>query len=319
MSNLNLMKKRLNIQGGTQEQRMIKDKYKTFDKSLLYSYQSALVQKIDENSEPYKALINPDKLKKDYDDKILSIDYASGYKPGDVFKWVGTETYWLIYLQEFTEDAYFRAEIRRCKYQIQWINKELGKKESTWAYIRGPVETKINSIQKHGISVDVPNWSLEIYVPYNDINLNKFQRYSRFLLDNMAWEIQVVDKISTSGIIQIIALEYFINPTLDSKEENLNDAFVVVPVVPDTDTDELIIGSTFIKPQIETEYKCQVSPGGTWSVLEKNRPVSLKQEQGGDNVFVTWTAMTSGQFTLVYTLFGGQQQFEKVIIVESLF
>jgi hypothetical protein len=63
-----------------------------------------------------KALINPDKNKQDYDDKILSIDYAFGYNPGDVFLWVGTNTYWLVYLRELTEDAYFRAEIRRCKY-----------------------------------------------------------------------------------------------------------------------------------------------------------------------------------------------------------
>jgi hypothetical protein len=30
-------------------------------------------------------LINPDKNKMDYDDKIISIDYASGYKAGDIF------------------------------------------------------------------------------------------------------------------------------------------------------------------------------------------------------------------------------------------
>nr|DAH09523.1 MAG TPA: hypothetical protein [Caudoviricetes sp.] len=27
----------------------------------------------------YRALINPDKLKQDYDDKIFSIDYNAGY------------------------------------------------------------------------------------------------------------------------------------------------------------------------------------------------------------------------------------------------
>jgi hypothetical protein len=41
-------------------------------------------------NEVYRALINPDKVKQDYDDKILSIDYKYNYQLGDVFCWVGT-------------------------------------------------------------------------------------------------------------------------------------------------------------------------------------------------------------------------------------
>jgi len=33
--------------------------------------------------------------------------------------------------------------------------------------MRGPVETKIDYIQKHGISVDNPNYSLNILIPKN--------------------------------------------------------------------------------------------------------------------------------------------------------
>ena len=64
----------------------------------------------------YRALINPDKLKQDYDDKIFSIDYNAGYQPGDVFEWQterGPLTQWLVYLPAMTEDAYFESEIRR--------------------------------------------------------------------------------------------------------------------------------------------------------------------------------------------------------------
>jgi len=43
-------------------------------------------------------LINPDKLKQDYDDKIVSVGFEAGFKSGDVFEWVGTNSYWLIYL-----------------------------------------------------------------------------------------------------------------------------------------------------------------------------------------------------------------------------
>jgi hypothetical protein len=46
-----------------------------------------------------------------------------------------------------TELAYFRGDIRKCSYEIAWEDEN--GKHSTYAAIRGPVETKINYIQKH--------------------------------------------------------------------------------------------------------------------------------------------------------------------------
>lgn len=322
-SNLSLMKKRLLYQGGDQEHRMIKDKYNTFIKTLAYSYQGCDVKKLGETVS-HRALINPDKNKTDYDDKILSIDYAFGFQAGDIFEWVGTNTYWLIYLQELTEDAYFRSEIRRCKYKIKWI--EDGSIKSTWAYVRGPVETKINVIQKNGISVDVPNWSLNIYMPANEETLNKFKRYDRFMLNGTTWEVQVVDSLSQVGILEVVALEYFTNTTLDEKEENLTDAFSVIPVaeneegqvVPVKDLVSDIKGKTFIKPLADEVYKCGEpdSEIGAWSIKEAKRPVTLTPANDG-SVKLRWTMMTSGQFTLVYSL--NNTSVEKLIVVESLF
>ena len=132
MSNFEMMRKRLEWQGGiAQEDRMIKDKWRTLLRVLKYSYQAcdiALAQAqqeiLDEGLEPeypiVRALINPDKNKQDYDDKILSVDYIHQFKPGDVFEWKNTGTHWIIYLQQLTEDAYFRGEIRRCRYKIKF-------------------------------------------------------------------------------------------------------------------------------------------------------------------------------------------------------
>ena len=91
-----------------------------------------------------RALINPDKNKFDYDDKIVSVHYESGYNSGDVFEWMGTDTYWLIYLQDIDELAYFRGEIRKCSYTIAWQDED--GLHSSYAAVRGPVETKINFI-----------------------------------------------------------------------------------------------------------------------------------------------------------------------------
>ena len=46
-----------------------------------------------------------------------------------------------------TELAYFRGEIRRCRYTINYKDED-GQEHMTYAAIRGPVETKINYIQK---------------------------------------------------------------------------------------------------------------------------------------------------------------------------
>jgi hypothetical protein len=76
---------------------MIKDKRKSLDKVILYSYQGAKVKKLgSENTDP--ALINPNSVKQDYDDKTISIGFEYGYQPGTIFEWVNTGTKWLIYL-----------------------------------------------------------------------------------------------------------------------------------------------------------------------------------------------------------------------------
>jgi hypothetical protein len=72
------------------------------EKALLYSYQGAFVKKCypnNEKGEMVRALINPNKLKQDYDDKIISIGFEHEFHTGDIFEWVDTNTHWLIYLQ----------------------------------------------------------------------------------------------------------------------------------------------------------------------------------------------------------------------------
>ena len=53
---------------------MIADKRRSLDRALWFSYQGANIVKTDaELKENIRALINPNKLKPDYDDKILSV------------------------------------------------------------------------------------------------------------------------------------------------------------------------------------------------------------------------------------------------------
>jgi hypothetical protein len=41
--------------------------------------------------------MNPDKVKFDYDEKIVSVEYEHGFHPGDTFEWgKGTGSHWII-------------------------------------------------------------------------------------------------------------------------------------------------------------------------------------------------------------------------------
>ena len=185
----------LKVQGGfAQQDRMIRDKRRSLDKAVLYSYQGAWVKKFKydfepilddlKEAKPVRALINSNKLKEDFDEKIISIGFEHDIQVGDVFEWCNTKSHWLVYLQDLTELAYFRGNVRRCRYEIEWYD-ETGKRCKTYAAIRGPVETKIDFIQKHGVSVDQPNYSLHLLLPKNIDTVTRFQRYSKFYLQGM--------------------------------------------------------------------------------------------------------------------------------------
>ena len=302
--------------GDLQQERMIKDKRRSLDRAVWYSYQGAKVSNIkDEERTPIRALINPNKLKADYDDKIISIGYEHGFEVGTVFEWLGTKTYWLIYLQDLTELAYFRGDIRKCTYQIAWEDEE--GYHSTYAAVRGPVETKINFIQTHGISVDSPNHSLSILMPKTEEALRYFKRYGKFYLqgDDTCWRVEAIDWISTPGILEVIAVEYFANEDEDDIENGIVGGLIEQIKDPNEDKEELIdiIGETFIKVKKSYDYYFDGSLAAEWRV-EKGCPVELvPDEKDPRNITIKWTSPYSGQFDLYYG------DFSKTIVVESLF
>ena len=307
--------------GPAQQSRMITDKRKTLDRVIKYSYQGAFIQRIGEKTKPAPALINPNKLKQDYDDKILSIGFEYNFQPGDIFEWCQTGTYWLIYLQDLTELAYFRGDIRKCSYQIVWIDEQ-NEEHKTYAAIRGPVETKINYIQKHTISLDEPNYSLNILMPLTDESLNYFKRYNKFYLQNddkkVCWRVEAVDWISTPGILEITAVEYYANKSEDDIENGLVGALIAKKIDPNEgDLTQIISGETFIKPKKEYSYICnKIIPDGKWS-FDKNYPVEIvnitRNAKGKSVITIKWNSSYTGQFELSFG------QFKKTIVVESLF
>ena len=320
---INLMAKRLDWRGGfPQQDRMIKDKRWTLDHAVKYSYQGAKIRHTDsENLEEAPSLINPDKTKQNYDDKIVSVGYEYGFKPGDVFDWMNTGTKWIIYLQDLTELAYFRGEIRRCNYQVSWKG-ENGEIYTQHLAVRGPVETKINFIQKNGISVDEPNHSLDILMTKTPEALKYFQRYAKFYLKGLewadkkiCWRVEAVDSISMPGIIQVVAVEYYANETKDDIKNNLVNGFVIDPIDPNIEEgiNDIIEGPTFIKPRVEYSYFYRKKRESmNWSIVTKNVPVEIVKTDGY-RLTIKWNSSYHGQFEIECN------GYKKTIVVESLF
>ena len=301
--------------GNRQQERMIKDKRRSLDHAVWNSYQSAEVVKTNAaDRKSVRALINPNKLKQDYDDKIISVGYEYNFRCGDVFEWIGTNTKWLIYLQDLTELAYFRGDIRKCSYEIVWQDEE--GEHKTYAAVRGPVETKINFIQKHGISVDTPNHSLSLLMPKNDYTMEYFKRYKKFYLqgDDTCWRVEATDWISTPGILEVIAVEYYANETEDDIEAGIVGGLIEVPQDPNIEAGTMqILGETFIKIKKGYQYTFDGTLASEWFV-DKRYPVVLTPDpKDARNVTVQWISSYSGQFELHYG------QYKKTIVVESLF
>ena len=321
---IGLMARRLEHRGGkVQQDRMIKDKRWSLDHAVKYSYQAAKIRHTDwEDKEEAPALINPDKTKQNYDDKVVSVGYEYEYKPGDVFDWLNTNSKWIIYLQDLTELAYFKGEIRRCNYAISWKgdNQEIYKQ---YVAVRGPVETKINFIQKKGISVDEPNYSLDILMTKTPEALKYFRRYAKFYLGeaervdkDICWRVEATDSISMPGILQVTAVEYYANETRDDIMNGIVDG-LIEPINPNPkEIDNIIEGPSFIKPNIEYSYFYRIKQQANWSIVEKNVPVRIIEKNPAPTIrkiTLVWDSSYSGQFTLKCN------DTMKTIIVESLF
>lgn len=241
---LETMKERINYNGGKeQESRINVDKLRTLKKALLYSYQAATARLTD--GREFRCLINPDKLKTNYDEKIISIPFFDiqlnpelkeskkfqktskgeeeiGMKPGDVFTWKENNTDWLVYLRRYEETAYFRAEIRKADEEIEIITIDDEGNESTVRYrgwMTGPNETTALWNVKKGVVWNDMNYTKLLYITKDEDTLAFFQRFDRIIINGKPWEVQAYNESystnkngdTESGIIRVALKETYTN------------------------------------------------------------------------------------------------------------
>lgn len=305
MRELDNLNKRLRYAGGNQGGRLVKDKLKSLKKALLYAYQDCTAVLSD--GREFRCLINPDKTKNDYDQKILSIPFEDiclnepregktsegivpiGVKGGDVIEWKENGTKWLVYLQFLEEKAYFRADVRRCKTEVEIDGIKYP------IYIRGPVETTIKWLQKKGVSWNTLNYSLEMYITKNEQTLDFFHRFKEIKVDGKQWEVKAVDTYGGDGIIQVLLGETFSHTIEDEYYEELKPSEQVDTGIP------YIKGLDVVKPYDTLTYTIENLDvaNGIWKI--DNSKIKIV-EQTTEQIVIDVITGKSGSFIISYEI-----------------
>lgn len=290
---LRTLNQRIEYLGGTAEGRFQNDKLRTLKKALYLSYQAMTA--VLANGNEFRALMNPDKLNPDYDNKILSIPYKdvelkskkeieTGIKPGDIFTWKETNTRWLVYLENIEEDAYFRAECRKCADE----QIDLGGRKY-YGYVRGPVEGTIDWHQKSGVVWNTPNNSLIMFIPKDEYSSDYLSRFKKVEFGGKVWEVQVVNTIYGNGIIQVHLLEYYTDKYAGVGEDD--------PIEPIPESE--ITGPAQLYPYDIAKYSISSDLVGSWSV-DTNK-VKIKNVTEDNEAIIEILTGKSGEFNVLYT------------------
>lgn len=306
MSGLESLSLRLKYNGGNRQvDRMNNDKLKSLKKALLYSYQSATAILAD--GREFRCLINPDKIKNIYDNKYISIPFKDvclnekignkktsdglqdiGMKPGDVFTWKENETDWLVYLRRFEETAYFRAEIRRCKYSVTIDDIEYK------CYVARPNVNEIDwRHQDEKLWNDI-DYTLQMYITKDEKTEQFFHRFSIVKINNKPWEVQSIDNMSSDGIIIIYLKEWYQNSIAEAKQEEDAEAEITGPV---NENEVSIEGPAAVYPYDKKTYTIKNAEGGTWVIGSKKAKIL---EQDDTMVKIEILSGRSGNFELKY-------------------
>lgn len=305
-------------------------------------YIEELRQVINEHTSPlFRCLINHDKLKVQYEDKIISIPFMekpvggteeieTNFHNGTVFKWVHgnkeqwtPDTYWIVYMQYSEETAYFRAEIRKADDQIQIIMIGQDGSESTKLYrgwMTGPNETQIVWNIKKNITWNDMNYTKILYITKDENTLAFFKRFDRVIINGDPWQVQAYNESYTtsktgdqeSGIIRVALKETytntnsFVEETLQQLEKNQNED--------DGIDGPHIIGSSVVKPYSVLVYQAKnFDKLSQWQI---DSPLAVIKEISQDGLKATVEIITGKSNQEGFDIRYGNETFH--VIIKSL-
>lgn len=314
MSGLNNLNKRLAYLGGHDEGRMIKDKERTLKRVLWASYQAETA--ILPDGREFKCLINSDRIKTDFEDRTISIPFKdmcltskkleyTNIKVGDVITWKEDNSDWLVYFRRPEENAYFRAELRKCRYTTK-----IGECEYK-IYLGGPIEIKQvweskSTREGSSFSWNDLNYHLAMYITKDENTLENIKRFSKIKIDGKTYEVQVADSISIEGLIEVALKEDFTN----SYEEEE----IIVEKIPEETV--YIDGPNKTYPfEIFTFSVINGNGKGAWEIDNLKKAFILNQT--AFEVTLKITTSKSGEFNLLYKEKDNEVA-KKLVTIESL-
>ncbi len=288
---------RLQYNGGSQLDRIKLNKLRSFRIALKNDYNSRPIEV--PNHSVWHALINTSSggVKSDYDKKYVSVEWDSGLAPGETFECLDDGTHWMVYLQQLTETAYLRSEIIRCRYTLEIDDVVY------WVYFQGPTETDLRWFQKSGINANELNLSGTMYIK-KDVRTEKFfKRFTHIKVAGHTWEVQVTDRITVPGIIELELQEYYDNTIAELPE-----------VV--TEGCHEIQGRESVQQQDEVGYMIRdayAADDGTWTIRGNARVKILETYSDSRMCKIKVLDGAIGKFTIVYTSSKGAYSMEVTI------
>ncbi len=280
--------------GGSQLDRINKQKLRSFQAALKNDYQTRYIKT--NNHAAWPCLINKNSLKSDYDKEYISIEYAAGLEAGDTFECLDDGSHWMIYLPIITETAYLRSEIIRCRYTLDVDG------EKYWVYFQGPTETDLRWFIKKQINVNELNLSGTIYIKNDGKTKKFFKRFTHLKLDGHVWEVQVTDAISVPGILELEIQEYYDNSIAELPEIKLDQE---TPL-------NVIKGQTVVKQDSIIGYmidNAAYDPNIEWEIRDNPR---VKIEEILDNGRICKVKIFAGAVK-TFRIYYGEQFLEVTI------
>ena len=273
--------------------------------SITYIYDlNNIVTDLTESQPLFRCLINHDKLKVDYQDKIISIPFEqppvgqvdpieTNFHNGTVFKWVHgnkeewtPDTYWIVYMQYSQETAYFRAEIRKADEQINIITIDDEGNESSVTYrgwMTGPNETSALWNTKKGVTWNDMNYTKILYITKAENTTAFFQRFDRIIINGKPWQVQAYNEsYSTSktsgtdtGIIRVALKQTYTNTDqfIKQLENNENNQIDIAQK-----EEPYIDGPSIVYPYDECIYTLKNTESYSDWTISKPALVKIKQQ-----------------------------------------
>ena len=300
--------------------------------------------------EPYfRCLINHDKLKVDYEDKIISIPFfeppigkidpiETDFHNGTVFKWVHgnkeewtPDTYWIVYMQYSEETAYFRAEIRKADEEIQIVTIDDEGNENTVTYrgwMTGPNETTALWNIKKDVTWNDMNYTKLLYITKDEDTVAFFNRFDRIIINGKPWEVQAYnERYSTSktkgtdtGIIRVALKETYTSTDQFIRETNEAAAAKeeAQAEYDETHTQARVDGVTVARPYDTLVYKVKNVEDEQeiqqWSISDPTLARIVKISEDGHTAKIQILSLTGNQngFNISYG------SLSKHVIIKSL-